>query len=99
MRICSFLGFAIASIAILYALVIGVAGRFVHNIAPRGTMTIIVSLFFFSGVQLMFIGMIGEYITAIRAQVRRGPVVFRHGIRALTQFWCSSAYSAPISLA
>jgi glycosyltransferase involved in cell wall biosynthesis len=75
MRICSFLGFAIASIAILYALVIGVAGLFINNIAPRGTMTIIVSLFFFSGVQLMFIGMLGEYITAIHAQVRRGPVV------------------------
>jgi polyisoprenyl-phosphate glycosyltransferase len=75
MRICSFLGFAIASVAILYALVSVVAGLFITNIAPRGTMTIIVSLFFFSGVQLMFIGMMGEYITAIHAQVRRGPVV------------------------
>jgi len=26
-------------------------------------------------VQLMFIGLLGEYITAIHAQVRRGPVV------------------------
>jgi glycosyltransferase involved in cell wall biosynthesis len=75
MRICSFLGFAIASIAILYALCVAVVGLFVPPVAPRGTLTIIVSLFFFSGVQLMFIGMLGEYITAIHAQVRRGPVV------------------------
>jgi glycosyltransferase involved in cell wall biosynthesis len=75
MRICSFAGFGIAFFAILYALMSVVAGIFVPGLAPRGTMTIIAALFFFSGIQLMFIGMLGEYITAIHAQVRRGPVV------------------------
>ena len=50
-------------------------GLFIPGIAPRGTLTVIVAIFFFSGVQLMFIGMLGEYITAIHAQVRRGPMV------------------------
>lgn len=75
MRVCSFLGFGIAFLAILYAIISVVAGLFFTDVAPRGTMTIIAALFFFSGIQLMFIGMMGEYITAIHAQVRRGPVV------------------------
>ncbi len=74
-RICSFFGFGIAFIAIVYAIVAFMIGLFMPHAAPRGTMTIIVALFFFSGVQLMFIGMLGEYIAAIHAQVRRGAVV------------------------
>jgi hypothetical protein len=35
----------------------------------------IVALFFLSGIQLLFIGMLGEYITAIHNQVRGGPTV------------------------
>ncbi len=75
MRVCSFFGGGIACLAILYAVLSTLAGVFVPGLAPRGTMTIIVALFFFSGVQLIFIGMMGEYITAIHAQVRRGPMV------------------------
>ena len=75
MRVASFLGFGIALLAFVYAIVSVVAGLFIEGLAPRGTMTIIVALFLFSGVQLMFIGMLGEYITAIHAQVRRGPIV------------------------
>ncbi len=75
MRICSFLGFTIAILAMLYAILAIIVGIFVPGTAPRGTMTIIIALFFFSGVQLAFIGMLGEYITAIHAQVRRGPLV------------------------
>ncbi len=75
MRFSSFLGFAIALLAVLYAVITLLLGIFFRGVAPRGTETIIVALFFFSGVQLMFIGLLGEYITAIHAQVRRGPMV------------------------
>jgi len=75
MRFCSFLGFGIAALAVLYAMITVLSGIFIPGLAPRGTLTVIVALFFFSGVQLMFIGILGEYITAIHAQVRRGPVV------------------------
>ena len=33
------------------------------------------ALFFLSGIQLLFIGMLGEYITSIHNQVRGGPMV------------------------
>ena len=75
MRLASFAGFAIAAFAMLYAVAAVILGLIDHNLAPRGTMTVIVALFFFSGVQLIFIGMLGEYVTAIHAQVRRGPIV------------------------
>lgn len=75
MRVCSFLGFGVASLALLYALVTFVVALLAQGSAPAGTQTIIIALFFFSGIQLMFIGMMGEYITAIHAQVRRGPMV------------------------
>jgi polyisoprenyl-phosphate glycosyltransferase len=75
MRISSFLGFGIAFLAFLYAGVSLALRLFFPGAAPRGTETIIVALFFFSGVQLMFIGLLGEYVTAIHAQVRRGPMV------------------------
>ena len=36
----------------------------------------ILAVFFFGGVQLLFLGIIGEYILAIFNQVRRRPIVF-----------------------
>jgi hypothetical protein len=44
--------------------------------SQRGIPTVIVALFFFGGVQLLFLGVIGEYIIAIYNQVRRRPLVF-----------------------
>jgi len=40
-----------------------------------GIPTLIVALFFFGGVQLMFLGIIGEYVSAIHFQVRKRPLV------------------------
>lgn len=75
MRAATLLGFVIATVALLYAVFAFMLGLFVPNLAPRGTMTVIVALFFFSGIQLVFIGMLGEYVTAIHAQVRRSPLL------------------------
>ncbi len=75
MRICTFVGFGIALFCILFSL-ISVATYFVDpDLAPRGTMTIIVALFFLSGIQLIFIGMLGEYVTSLHSQLRGGPLV------------------------
>ena len=75
LRLCTLAGFSLAALCILYAL-FSVAAYFIFpSSAPRGTMTIIVSLFFLSGMQLAFIGILGEYVTSIHSQVRRGPMV------------------------
>ena len=75
MRFCTFAGFAIASICFVYAMVSLVSYMFLPHMAPRGTTTIIFSIFFLSGVQLIFIGILGEYVTSTHSQVRRGPMV------------------------
>ncbi len=75
LRLCTLAGFGLAALCILYALA-SVGLYFVMpGLAPRGVTTIIVSLFFLSGVQLAFIGILGEYVTSIHSQVRRGPMV------------------------
>lgn len=75
MRLCTFVGFGLSAICIIYSFLALLSFIFAPQLAPRGTMTIIVALFFLSGVQLAFIGMLGEYVTSIHAQVRRGPRV------------------------
>ncbi|PPB81567.1 glycosyltransferase involved in cell wall biosynthesis [Albidovulum inexpectatum] len=75
LRFCSLAGFGIAIFSILFSIVSVVLWFLGVGDAPRGTTTIIVALFFLSGVQLLFIGLMGEYITAIHNQVRGGPCV------------------------
>lgn len=76
MRLVMFTGFALAAVSILYALVTLLIGiLWYRKLAPPGTETLIVALFFFSGVQLFVLGFLGEYIGAIHFQVRKRPLV------------------------
>jgi glycosyltransferase involved in cell wall biosynthesis len=75
LRMCTFAGIAISILCVLFALFSVIAYFLSDTAAPRGTTTIIVALFFLSGIQLFFIGMLGEYVTSIHSQVRRGPLV------------------------
>nr|WP_253286231.1 glycosyltransferase family 2 protein [Ruegeria sp. HKCCD6157] len=75
MRFCTLSGLVIAISCILFSLISVVFYLFNPDLAPRGTTTIIVALFFLSGIQMLFIGMLGEYITSIHNQVRGGPIV------------------------
>jgi hypothetical protein len=80
MRFCLFAGFGIASLSILFAFLNLIGGLINYRqIAPPGIVTLIVALFFFSGVQLFFLGILGEYILAIHSQVRRKPAVVERG--------------------
>ena len=46
-----------------------------RRIVPPGIPTLIMAVFFFSGLQLFFFGVLGEYIAAIHFQVRKRPLV------------------------
>ena len=67
--ILSFLGFA-------YALFTVISVWMSNGTAPVGVPTIIVGIFLLGGVQLLFLGLIGEYILSIHGQVRRTPPMF-----------------------
>ncbi len=75
MRLCTFAGMTMALLCFIYAAASIGLWLFLPDLAPRGTMTMIVALFFLSGVQMSFIGMLGEYVTSIHAQVRKRPMV------------------------
>lgn len=76
MRLCMFTGFAIAALSFLYAFLTLVINLiYFGTITVPGIPTIITALFIFNGIQLMFLGIIGEYISAIHNQVRKKPLV------------------------
>jgi len=76
LRLCMLFGFMLSLLSIAYAVVNLLIGLIYYRqlIAP-GMTTLIVALFFFSGVQLFFLGLLGEYIGAIHFQVRKRPLV------------------------
>ena len=97
MRLCTFAGVAMAMLCLLYALVS--VGVYIARpeLAPRGTMTLIVALFFLSGIQLAFMGILGEYVTSIHAQVRKRPlVVERERINMASEFSDEPAIDNPV---
>jgi glycosyltransferase involved in cell wall biosynthesis len=75
LRIALVVGFIISAASLLYALAVLVLTLAGQVKAGGGVPTIITALFFFGGVQLFFLGVIGEYIMAIFNQVRRKPMV------------------------
>jgi glycosyltransferase involved in cell wall biosynthesis len=76
MRICLAVGFALSAASIGYALLqLLINIVFLREFAAPGIATLIVALFFFSGVQLLFLGVVGEYVMAIHSQVRKRPLV------------------------
>lgn len=74
-RLILLFGMLIAAFAVLFAAFNTVYTLFVDPDTPRGTPLLISALFFFAGVQLFFLGFLGEYLLAIYQQVRRRPIV------------------------
>lgn len=77
LRFGLYAGFVLSFTSISYAVINLLLGLILYRrLAEPGILTLIVAMFFFGGVQLFFMGMIGEYILAIYGQVREKPVVF-----------------------
>lgn len=76
MRFCMFIGFIISMMSFSYAVITFFYNVIHHaNVTVPGIPTLIVALFFFGGIQLLFLGVIGEYVAAIHFQVRKRPLV------------------------
>jgi len=75
LRLALVLGLFVSVASVLYSLVVAILALLGQIEADKGIPTIIIALFFFGGVQLFFIGVLGEYILAIYNQVRRKPLV------------------------
>jgi len=79
-RICLLTGLAVAALSVLYSLAILIWVLVLPRGTAPGISTLVVALFFFGGVQLFFLGIIGEYITAIHSQVRHRPLVIEREV-------------------
>ena len=75
LRIAFFFGLLVSFVSFVYAFAVFLLKLFDVDVGPHGVPTIVIALFFFGGLQLLFLGLIGEYIVAIFNQVRRRPIV------------------------
>lgn len=73
LRLWSFMGTAIAVLALIYAIWIGAATLAFGRDVP-GYATLAVAIFFLGGLQLLSIGVLGEYIARIFAETKRRPL-------------------------
>jgi polyisoprenyl-phosphate glycosyltransferase len=74
LRLATFFGFCLASISLFIALGYLIYKLMFWNTFNLGIAPLVIGLFFFSAVQLIFIGIIGEYIGAILTQVKNDPL-------------------------
>ncbi|MEG1498695.1 MAG: glycosyltransferase family 2 protein [Bacteroidales bacterium] len=75
LRLASFIGFITAVLSLVAAVVYFIYKLIYWDTFSAGTAPLVIGLFFFSAVQLFFIGIIGEYVGAIHTQVRKRPLV------------------------
>jgi len=75
LRLATLTGFIVALISLMVALGYFGYKLFFWDSFQLGMAPLVIGLFFFSSVQLFFIGIIGEYIGAIHTQVLKRPLV------------------------
>jgi len=69
-------GFLLSAIGLVFALFTAISILVFNVQVQPGIPTIIVGIFFLGGIQLLFLGIIGEYVLSIHGQVRRNPPMF-----------------------
>jgi dolichol-phosphate mannosyltransferase len=74
-RIAAFLGFAMGAISLLVAMGYTALKVMFWDSFPLGIAPVVIGLFFLFGIQLMFIGILGEYVGSIHSYLHRRPVV------------------------
>ena len=75
LRMAAFTGFIIGTLSLLAAAFYLIYKLMFWNTFDAGQAPLVIGLFFFSAVQLFFIGIVGEYVGAIYTRVNKRPVV------------------------
>lgn len=75
LRLCTFVGFAIAFGSFCIALLYLVLKLLYWNTFVAGTAPILIGMFFLGAIQLIFMGILGEYVLSINARVMNHPLV------------------------
>ena len=75
MRLATMMGFIIASLSLIIAVVYLILKLIYWNRFSAGTTPIIIGIFFIGSIQLFFIGLLGEYILNINTRIMKRPLV------------------------
>ncbi len=75
LRLACFVGMGVAVASLLVAMIYFIYKLIYWDTFSAGQAPLVIGLFFFSAVQLFFIGIIGEYVGAVHTQVRKRPLV------------------------
>ncbi len=75
LRLASFIGFGVSFLSFFVALIYLVYKLIFWSDFSVGIAPLVIGFFFFGGVQLFFLGIIGEYIGVIFTQVKKRPLV------------------------
>lgn len=75
LRLATISGFALSSLSLFVAFAYLIAKLVFWNSFQLGSAPVVIGLFFFSSIQLFFIGIIGEYLGSIHTQVLKRPLV------------------------
>lgn len=74
LRVATIMGFIVFFISLILIVYTLVSFLFFHDTTPRGWSSIMISVLFLGGIQLLSIGIIGEYISRIQSDVRKRPL-------------------------
>ena len=74
-RIAAFVGFTLGLVSLLTAVVFTVLKLIYWDAFPLGIAPLVIGLFFMLGIQLMFIGILGEYVGSIHTYLQKRPLV------------------------
>ena len=75
LRLATMLGFAMSFVSLLIGLAYLVYKLLFWQQFTLGLAPVVIGLFFFASVQLIFLGIVGEYVGAIHTQVQKRPLV------------------------
>lgn len=75
LRLAAMAGFFLSGLSLLISIVFFILKLAFWDKFTTGTAPILIGLFFFSSVQLFFIGLLGEYIASINIRVMKRPLV------------------------
>jgi polyisoprenyl-phosphate glycosyltransferase len=75
LRLMTMVGFMLSFLSLMASFIYLIAKLLFWKSFALGVAPIVIGLFFFGGVQILFIGILGEYIGAIFTQVRNLPLV------------------------
>lgn len=75
LRLAALCGFLLGGISLVIAIVYTVLKLLFWNSFPLGIAPAVIGLFFLFGMQMLFVGILGEYIGAIYTHVQRRPTV------------------------